>query len=374
MPEDRAGAHAFTARLRAEGRLPSGNGAVAVVAYTIAFAMIAGMGVFFAFLVAVFASVLREGAIVVGFLFVVPVLLGLVALIAGILVAQRGVRAQEDRRWRIAGFARDVGMEYIPAVPAPPLPGVIFSLGSARTATDVVRGLQPRFVEIGNHSYVVSNGKNSTTVRWGYIAIRLGTPLPHIVLDATANDGAFGSNLPASWVRGQRLSLEGGFDRHFRLFCPEGYERDALYLFTPDVMARFIDNAAVLDVEIVDDWLFLYSREELSSVDPGRWAWEFSVISALLDKLEQWERWRDDRVTAVSAPAPVPVAHAGGAASGGAPVVPAGLLQPHPRGVAPAGRRLRRSNPWVVVLVIVGGALALGLVMLLVPLLLVLSL
>lgn len=374
IPEDRAGARAFTARLRAEGRLPSGNGAVAVVAYTIAFAMIAGMGVFFAFLVAVFASVLHEGAIVVGFLFVVPVLLGLGALIAGILVAQRGVRAQEDRRWRIAGFARDVGMEYIPAVPAPPLPGVIFSLGSARTATDVVRGLQPRFVEIGNHSYVVSNGKSSTTVRWGYIAIRLGTPLPHIVLDATANDGAFGSNLPASWVRGQRLSLEGDFDRHFRLFCPEGYERDALYLFTPDVMARFIDNAAVLDVEIVDDWLFLYSREELSSVDPGRWAWEFSVISAVLDKLEQWERWRDDRVTAVSAPAPAPVAHAGGAASGGVPVVPAGLLQPHPRGVAPAGRRLRRSNPWVVVLVIVGGALALGLVMLLVPLLLVLSL
>lgn len=374
MPEDRAGAHAFTARLRAEGRLPSGNGAVAVVAYTIAFAMIAGMGVFFAFLVAVFASVLHEGAIVVGFLFVVPVLLGLGALIAGILVAQRGVRAQEDRRWRIAGFARDVGMDYIPAVPAPPLPGVIFSLGSARTATDVVRGLQPRFVEIGNHSYVVSNGKSSTTVRWGYIAIRLGTPLPHIVLDATANDGAFGSNLPASWVRGQRLSLEGDFDRHFRLFCPEGYERDALYLFTPDVMARFIDNAAVLDVEIVDDWLFLYSREELSSVDPGRWAWEFSVISALLDKLEQWERWRDDRMTAVPAPTPAPVAHAGGAASGGAPVAPARLLQPHPRGVAPAGRRLRRSNPWVVVLVIVGGALALGLVMLLVPLLLVLSL
>ena len=34
-------------------------------------------------------------------------------------------------------------------------------------------------------------------------------------------------------------------------------------------MARFIDHAAALDVEIVDDWLFLYGQRQFSSLDPG---------------------------------------------------------------------------------------------------------
>ncbi len=56
------------------------------------------------------------------------------------------------------------------------------------------------------------------------------------------------------------LSLEGDFDRHFTLFCPAGYERDALEIFTPDVMAALIDVANDCEVELVDDHLLLYFR------------------------------------------------------------------------------------------------------------------
>src|SRR5690606_23471582 len=118
-------------------------------------------------------------------------------------------------------------------------------------------------VEFGNHSYTVKQGKSSVTHTWGYVAVKLDVPLPNIVLDAVGNNTLFGSNLPARFDRDQRLSLEGDFDQYFQLYCPEGYERDALYLFTPDIMARFIDNAAQLDAEIVDDWLFLYSKRKL---------------------------------------------------------------------------------------------------------------
>ena len=38
-------------------------------------------------------------------------------------------------------------------------------------------------------------------------------------------------------TRTQVLSLEGDFDRYFTLYCPKEYERDALYVFTPDLMA-----------------------------------------------------------------------------------------------------------------------------------------
>lgn len=39
------------------------------------------------------------------------------------------------------------------------------------------------------------------------------------------------------------LSLEGDFDRYFTLYCPGDYERDALYVFTPDLLALLIDES-----------------------------------------------------------------------------------------------------------------------------------
>lgn len=367
---DRAAAKAFTKRLRDEGRLP-GSSAAAILGWVLAFVLIGGIGIALVVTLIVLSTVLREGALVVGLIFAFPLVIGLVGLVVALLFGIRGHHRIEEKRWRLAGFGRDVGMEYVPAVREPDLPGSLFSIGSGRVASDILRGREPRFVEVGDYSYVVSNGKNSQTVRWGYIAIRLDVPLPHIVLDATANDGVFGSNLPVSLARGQRLSLEGDFDQHFRLFCPRGYERDALYLFTPDVMARFIDNASVLDVEIVDDWLLLYSREELSTTDPARWAWVFSVISALLDKLDGWARWRDDRMPVAPPPFEdrrhaLPAVDVAAPPPGGFPARPQG-------GVAPPGRRLRRANPWIVVAIVLGILGLGGLVVTVVPLLVLLA-
>ena len=183
--------------------------------------------------------------------------------------------------------------------------------------------------------------------------MKLDVPLPNIVLDATGNNG-FGSNLPASFDKEQRLSLEGDFDQHFTLYCPAGYERDALYLFTPDIMARFIDNAAELDVEIVDDWMFLYTRRKVSTLDPATWAWLFGVVGALIAKFDQWARWRDERLLAENpglAQAPVPVDAA--SANERLPFAPpAGLLTPPP-GVAREGRRLKRRMQWLPIVFVI---------------------
>ena len=381
-PLDPGAAKAFTARLRREGRVSDGGKVAATIVYIVMLVLIGGFALVGLVLLIVFASVLKEGAIFIGILFGFPALLCVGVIVAAFFFGLRGDRLAQERRWRLARFAQAVGMEYVPTVSEPPLPGSIFHRGSGRTAVDVLRGREPRFVEVGNYHYTVSNGKNQTTVRWGYIAIKLNVPLPHIVLDASGNSISLGT-----FDRDQHLSLEGDFDRYFRLYCPQGYERDALYLFTPDVMARFIDNAAVFDVEIVDDWLFLYSSGDMSTTDPGRWAWTFSLLSAVLDKLAQWERWRDDRLLPATDPgvpwgpgagapgaAPSPGAPGreassvaasaagmpGAAASAPAPVAPMPLSAPP--GVAPPGRRLRRGVPWLV-LGIIGGVLALGLVL-----------
>lgn len=271
------------------------------------------------------------------------------------MIAMRRARAERElASYRLAGFAAANSMEYFARLDAPPLPGMIYTHGSGRMSTDIVRGTVPRFVEFGNYQYTTSNGRNSTTHRWGYVAIKLDVPLPHIVLDALS-DNTLGSDVAAGFSSDQRLSLEGDFDRYFSLFCPSGYEADALYLFTPDVMARFVDNLAQLNVEVVDNWMFFYTRRPASTLDPATWSWLFGAVSAMMTKLDQWARWRDDRLRAMAQPVAAMTPGAASALPFAAPTI---LVTPPPPGVAPPGQRLRTRSPWLIVAIVLalGGA------------------
>ncbi|WP_199190225.1 hypothetical protein [Cryobacterium sp. N22] len=189
----------------------------------------------------------------------------------------------------------------------------------------------------------------------GFCAVRLSTRLPHILLRAQDGPGDRFTlvDLPAS---SQRLSLEGDFDDYFTLYCPEKYERDALYLFTPDVMARLIDRVRGFDVEIIDDWLFLVSSRDVVTLDPDAWQGLYDAVGALSDKIGRWERWRDDRM-----PAEPPVTSSTDAGAG------AVKLKPAPRSgrVAKRGRRLRMRlgvGTWIglvaFALLMVGGVIS----------------
>ncbi|MFG6475743.1 hypothetical protein ACFXP7_05085 [Microbacterium sp. P06] len=346
-PVDPAAARAFSKALRAQGRAPSSNAAGVVIAVG---AVIVAVFVFLSAGAGVIVSLLDGGAAAAGAA-VVPglIIVGIIGLTTFLVIF--GNRRRNERWVKLDRFARANGMTFVPTIADPRLPGMIFNRGSSRESSDIVRGAQPRFVEFANYRYTTGSGKNRTTHVWGYVAVKLDVPLPHIILDAVGNNGLFGSNLPTIYDRDQRLSLEGDFDRYFSLFCPAGYERDALYLFTPDIMARFIDNAAQLDVEIVDNWLFLYAKRDVSTLDPATWGWMFTVVAALLDKLAQWARWRDDHL-AVTTTAPVQDSVASGIP--GAQPGPPPALTPPPPGVAVPGRRLKSGVPWVAIIIFGG--------------------
>ncbi len=344
-PVDPAAVRAFAAELRARGTQgPAISTIIGIIVAVVVALVLVPTVVTVILSLASFSD--SPGAAAVPLL-----LIGLVLAAIGIMV-WLGWRNGRDTRYRLDRFAQANGMSYEARVSDPPLPGMIFSLGRSRLATDLVRGSTPRFVEFGNYQYTVQSGKNSTTYRWGYVAVKLDVPLPNIVLDAKGNNG-FGSNLPASFHKEQRLSLEGDFDQHFTLYCPAGYERDALYLFTPDIMARFIDNAAQLDVEIVDDWLFLYTQRKVSTLDPATWAWLFGAVGALLTKFDQWARWRDERLLAENADDVASTSAAPTTDSALPFAPPVGLLTPPP-GVAPQGRRLKRSGTWLPIVILIG--------------------
>ncbi|WP_353809477.1 hypothetical protein [Agromyces sp. SYSU T00194] len=242
-----------------------------------------------------------------------------VALLAAALIAVGWLswlqlqQRRRERYARLASFARANGFDYEPRIPGRRHDGVIFQVGTAGRDEDVFRLLpdEPdrREVEVGTRVYEVrssSRRKDATEYRWGYLAVRLDRRLPHLLLDATRNDGAFGvSNLPIGFATNQRLSLEGDFDRHFALYCPREYETDALYLFTPDVMALLIDEASAYDVEVVDDWLYVYSAKPFDLLGPETWRRLHRIRSVVGERLAgRSSRYADDRAAPVYAAAP----------------------------------------------------------------------
>jgi hypothetical protein len=217
------------------------------------------------------------------------------------VIVVRGLFAQGGRweGWlRLTRFGEANGLVFSPADANPDYPGAIFGQGRSRVALDHLRSAADRFFDYGNYRYVTGSGKNSTTHTWGFMALSLDRALPHMVLDSRANNGLFGgTNLPATFTRDQVLQLEGDFNEHFTLYCPKEYERDALYVFTPDLMALLIDEAAPYDVEIIDKWMFVYSAAAFDLRQPAVHQRLLRIVETVGAKtLTQTDRYSDERV------------------------------------------------------------------------------
>ncbi|MBG6239788.1 hypothetical protein IWX78_002778 [Mycetocola sp. CAN_C7] len=273
------------------------------------------------------ASLLGNGVGAGGvFSFVVPIVLGASAAVVAVSAWRgwSGTAATWEKRLRLREFAAARNATYTGHIAAPAYAGMIFDIGTSRSSIDSVRADGNRPLEIANYRYTVKRGKSSTVYRWGYIALRLDRRLPHMVLDATSNN-LFGSNLPQRFGADSALSLEGDFDNYFTLYAPPEYGRDALYVFTPDLMALLIDESSAFDVEIVDDWMFVYSTKPFDLVQPAVWQRLDRIVETVGAKtLSQTDRYADDRVG-----------------------------DPRLNVVAPQGRRMKSSLGPVAVLVIV---------------------
>ncbi|WP_378148564.1 hypothetical protein ACFJGV_09325 [Cnuibacter sp. UC19_7] len=244
---------------------------------------------------------------------------------------------------RLMRFAAANGMEFRPG-PAGAHRRLPLRRRGSLNVHRVLRTPGDRGVEFANYEIMNKRSGVTTPQFGGYCALRLPTALPNILLQS--EDGP-ARPLTLSGVPrdSQRLSLEGDFDRYFQLYCPEGYERDALYLFTPDVMARLVENVRGLDVEIVDDWMLLLSIRDLVTDRADRWLALAAAVDALDDRIERWGRWRDERIAHGEA-VPTPGDHAARDSAT----------------VAEAGRRLRTA--WGVGTVLVLAAMAVGAVVL----------
>ena len=218
-----------------------------------------------------------------------------------------------DARLDPAAEAVARGWTHAATAPPPPVTGSVFGAISGAEVTDLIvapaAGEHPAF-EFGNIAgrlggsrtekygsvQVTMNLDSPVAIDYGFLSIRLPRAMPHFVVDATPNDDGHRSSLPIRIDGAQRVSLEGDADIHFSLYAPRGYERDALYLFTPDVMALLIDETGDYDVELADDRITVFAPNPWDLGDPATWARIESLVGILGGKAaRQAARYRDER-------------------------------------------------------------------------------
>lgn len=120
-----------------------------------------------------------------------------------------------------------------------------------------------------------------------------------MVLDARKNNffGSTVSNLPATLTKDQVMRLEGNFNEYFTLYAPKGYERDALYVFTPDVMVALIDYGANHDIEVVDDSLIFYQKYSVNLSKQESLEQYLTILDKVSSEIiDQGDYYADERV------------------------------------------------------------------------------
>lgn len=237
---------------------------------------------------------------------VLPVGIAFVAVVVvlTIIAHRQYVQRGKDRKISALKFAEKNGFQYTSEADTNGAqPGMIYDEGESRIFKDVMRlTFMDMPVEWGNYQYETGSGRSRNTHWFTYMRITLPRRLPHMVLDShTNNVKVFGvtltTGLSDTFNRNQTLALEGDFNNYFTLYCPKEYERDALYVFAPDLMAVMVDEAKDSDVEIVDNYMYVYTVGSFKPNDPSVYRRLVRIAEIVGHKMQsQTDRYIDERV------------------------------------------------------------------------------
>lgn len=172
---------------------------------------------------------------------------------------------EELAAWKAAAVAR--GYSYQSHIRGPLLRGLLFRTGDSVVATSLVSALQARtpfFAGSVNGRYPTDTG-DPLSVAASFLAIPLARKVPNAVL---LGDGVnVLRNAGVTLQPRQKLHTDDHFDGPFTLYSHGGSEREALDIFTPEFLDILTETTEGADVELIDTWMFVYSR-------PGRYGSE----------------------------------------------------------------------------------------------------
>lgn len=137
--------------------------------------------------------------------------------------------------------------------------GVIFGVGHSPRSYNAFSSvsLEHNF-GVFHYCFYTGSGKHKRAHNYTVAYFDLPKELPHILLDSAHNDQLLESSIPRSLDKDYRVSLEGNFDKYFKLYTAYPKPAEALTIISPDVMQTLIKEAPGVDIEILNRRLWVY--------------------------------------------------------------------------------------------------------------------
>lgn len=225
-----------------------------------------------------------------------------IVIIALMAILTFGLIDEYTKNKRIELFAHKNGFKYVSNYAHYTDNGLPFEQFDYKNSSlnNVISGVVSGYkFYLGNYKY--DNPKVALkNYKFGLIAIDLKKELPNIYINSKSNDeNVYGQLITGGlggYKKSQKFDLEGDFNNHFNVYAPKDYERDALYILTPELMANIVDYAKDFDLEIIDNYLKMYRPNELIKYNETELDYIFKIIMYFGNEFKHnTKRYKDDR-------------------------------------------------------------------------------
>lgn len=129
--------------------------------------------------------------------------------------------------------------------------GIMFRQGNHRAISRHIDGvIEDRQFRIFNYVFSIGSGRHRTTYAYTVFSFKFNGSFPHIYLNNKHNSYSIST--------GEKIPLPLEFNKQFSLSAPRKYEIEALQIFTPDVLAKMLDNGFIYDIEFVEQEVLMF--------------------------------------------------------------------------------------------------------------------
>ena len=176
--------------------------------------------------------------------------------------ATRSIIQSTTASLRLKAFAEANGFGFSEDTRQGENPGLIFQYGDSHR---IVQGLalnDQAGTLIANYRYMTGSGRSRQAHYHAFVRVTLSRKLPQVLLDAVSNNFMGKISNFADVDNNQRIDLEGDFNNYFQAYAPVNYGPDTLYWLTPELMQLLIQSLANYDIEVVDNYVYLYHAGE----------------------------------------------------------------------------------------------------------------
>jgi hypothetical protein len=192
------------------------------------------------------------------------------------------IRTQWASYFRAQRFAATNDLAYAASEAGRAFDGAIFNMPRAQNprSGSVFRAVGgPEFEVVGHYHYTVDERE----IHWGYIAVDLGRPLPHLVVRGKRRGRTHRGFLSGYAETMSTIPLTAHTVRKFTVYGAPDSAGDARELFTDRLLDSLTRLGRGIDAETLGTRLFVYSSRPLSVPRPKAVRRLFEVVDLILD-------------------------------------------------------------------------------------------